>query len=153
VVQVFRVSDRRRLATYRARDELGTWVYPADHPVGNQRGEVEVGIQASNSLPWCLRAEDELDVSVVQAWADDVGMPPETLPICPEVLFSEALGEEVHRLTLNLSGEAAPLDNREFTQRWLRQGAMNAGLAAFYYLRGLTRGEVEPSPLFDFCRQ
>jgi hypothetical protein len=35
----------------------------------------------------------------------------------------------------------------------MRQGAMNAGLSAFYYLRGFLSGELEPSLPFNFCTQ
>ena len=47
-------SDRSRggqqldesFGVYRAKDESGNWVYPVDHPVGNQHGDVEIGYPA-----------------------------------------------------------------------------------------------------------
>jgi hypothetical protein len=46
----------------------------------------------------------------------------------------------------------APFNNAEFTERWLLQGAMNAGIAAYYYLDALTTGRIQPSPQFDVCQ-
>jgi mono/diheme cytochrome c family protein len=155
VVQVFRApgdGDIGRVGVYRARDDLGNWVYPTDHPVANPRGEVEIGIQPSNSQPWCFSANTQAEVAQVQDWAGDVGMSTDVLPICPPTLFSEALGQEVYRLDPQASSES-PLANREFTEHWVRQGAINAGLSAYYYIRGLTHHELTPSLPFDFCRE
>jgi mono/diheme cytochrome c family protein len=152
VVQVFRFRDGTRNpgGTYRAQDDRGGWVYPPDHPVGNHRGEIEIGIQSSNNLPWCLRVEDEEQVAEARVWAEDVGIAPDELPICPETLFAETLGKQAYLLPIGTSAEQA-LGNADFVERWQRQGAMNAGLSAFYYLRGLTSGEVQASLPFDFC--
>ena len=155
VVQVFHRSGDDFLSqrtTYRARDDLGNWAYPADHPVGNQRGEVEIGIQPSNSMPWCIRANTQAELVQVQDWAETVGLALDLLPICPLNLFSEALGQEVYLLDLEASNQS-PLANREFTEHWTRQGAINAGLSAYYYIRGLTHRELTPSLPYDFCRE
>jgi hypothetical protein len=152
VVQVFRPGDFFQTGTYRARDDLGNWAYPLDHPVGNQRGEVEIGVQPSNSMPWCISAKTEAEIAEVESWAERFGLSPDYLPICPLNLFSEALGQEVYRLELSSSGPESPLGNHEFVDRWVRQGAINAGLSAYYYIRGLTHHELTPSRSFDFCR-
>jgi hypothetical protein len=138
---------------YRAKDDTGSWIYPPGALVGNQRGEVEVGIQSSNLLPWCIRASEE---EVNQYWTEDLEMPGSP-PLCPDVLFTTALGTQIHKLvftgTQGVGDPNAPFGNAEFSNRWMRKGAINAGLAAFHHMRGFIEGDVQPSQPFDFCAQ
>jgi hypothetical protein len=138
---------------YRAKDDTGSWIYPVDALVGNQRGEVEVGIQPTNLLPWCIQDTAE---NASRFWTEDLEMQGSP-PICPDTLFSTALGERIHRLkfleTQGTGDPNAPFGNAEFSDRWMRKGAINAGLAAFHHMRGFTRGDVQPSQPSDFCAQ
>lgn len=140
---------------YRARDGAGDLLYPSDHPVGTARGVIESGIQASNTLPWCLRAEDPQQRTAVLDWASKSGIPPERTPLCPPALFARAFDKEVHLLALGSYGGKEPVafGNHDFIERWVRRGAFNAGIAAFHYLRAFTSGEIEPTPEFDFCKE
>jgi hypothetical protein len=142
---------------YRAKDDSGAWVYPVDRPVGNQNGDVEIGIEPGNTLPWCVLARTEEEKAVALKWGDNAFAPEGSLPWCPEALTKEVLGRQIYRLALNNQSRDAdltiPLGNQAFVRRWLRHGAMNAGLSAYYYLRGKLSGELEPSLPFDFCKQ
>lgn len=143
---------------YRAKDDAGNWVYPPDHPVGNQHGEVELGIRPGNLLPWCVLAR-------TQAERDGAGMdykvgtraPDGSIPFCPEAISTRVLGREIYKLALNPStrdaNPDAPLGNQDFSRRWMRHGAMNAGLSAFYYMRGRLTEGLEPSLPFNFCTE
>jgi mono/diheme cytochrome c family protein len=141
------------LDVYRAKDEGGSWVYPQNAVVGNQLGASEVGIGADNTLPWCLHAKSDDELELIAAWAIKAGVAPSTLPMCPSTLFAEALGQPLYRLALSYDGPLTdvPLGNQEFSQHWLLQGAMNAGLSALQYLRGLAGGSVTPALPYDFC--
>jgi hypothetical protein len=143
---------------YRAKDDAGNWVYPEDHPVGNQNGEVELGIRSGNRLPWCVLAR-------TQAERDGAGMDYKggtralsgSIPFCPAALSTKVLGREIYKLALDATSRDvnpdAPLGNQDFSRHWMRHGAMNAGLSAFYYLRGRLTGELEPSLPFNFCTE
>lgn len=143
--------------TYRAKDDQGVWIYPQSAPVGNQRGEIQIGIDASNTLPWCVRASTDAQRTAALAWAAQLGLASASIPLCPEALFATAFGAPVYKLALDQTQRAAAsgvsLGNQAFTSHWLRHGAMNAGLAAFYFMRGFTAGTVSPNQPFDFCRQ
>lgn len=158
IVQVFDVSHdpfttNFGAGAYRAKDESSNWTYPTNHPVGTVRGEVELGIQPSNPLPWCLRVQDETERQKALTWAARWSIPEDRVPICPASLLARALGQPVHRLAINSLGidSTVPFGNQDFIERWARRGAMNAGLAAYYFLRGMTNGDVKPSQPFDFC--
>jgi mono/diheme cytochrome c family protein len=152
------ISAANPFGVYRARDETGTLLYPEDHPVGNQHGEVELGIQPGNLLPWCV-------LSRTQAERDGAGLdykggtraPRGSIPFCPEAISTKVLGREIYKLALSpVSRDAnpdVPLGNQDFSRHWMRHGAMNAGLSAYYYLRGRLTGELEASLPFNFCTQ
>jgi mono/diheme cytochrome c family protein len=141
---------------YRARDDEGRWIYPEDALVGNPRGGVDRGIDGSNTLPWCILSDPALGDVPARAWAKRAGLEESSIPFCPPGLFATALGLPVYRLAWD-AGTRQPdptveIGNQEFTARWLRRGAMNAGLAAFYFMRAFTRHEVTQSLAYDFCR-
>jgi cytochrome c553 len=134
---------------YRSKDDSGAWVYPSDHPVGNRLGKMQLGIQPDNFLPWCVipTVEHPLD-ELKQLFASE-GVPDSLMPFCPEVLFATAFGgKEIHQL----QGLTPSLDNTAVMSRITRRGAMNAGMAAYYYLDGFTKGTFTPSPAYDECK-
>lgn len=142
---------------YRAKDDADHWIYPPDHRVGNPLGGFEVGIQPGNTLPWCVELRSTTPEKLtdeqekIAKHFEKFGVDPSQIPLCPEVLFATALGKRIHNVVFD--NPAAPLGNQEFIERWTRHGAMNAGMAAYYYLNGLTRGELQPSQPFDACGQ
>jgi hypothetical protein len=83
--------------------------------------------------------------------------PEGAIPFCPEAISTKVLGREIYKLALDPSSRDvsvdAPIGNQGFARRWMRHGAMNAGLSAFYYLRGRLTGELEASLSFNFCTQ
>lgn len=141
-------------SVYRAVDDSGNLLYPADHPVGNQNGEIEFGISPDNSLPWCIEARNEAERDDVLELFYEWDIPEDVIPFCPSSLLAEAFGQRVNQLSLDVAGGInpnTPLGNQDFTARWMRHGAMNAGIAAYYYLNNLTTGALEPSQPFDVC--
>lgn len=135
---------------YRAKDDAGTWVYPSDHPVGNRLGKMQLGIQPDNYLPWCVVPTASVPLEAVKARFTAEGVPDSLMPICPEVLFATAFGgKQIHALP----PIALPaLDNTAVMSRITRRGAMNAGMAAYYYLDGFTKGTFTPAPAYDECK-
>ncbi|HEY8944238.1 MAG TPA: hypothetical protein VIM73_08245, partial [Polyangiaceae bacterium] len=161
VVHVFAVrSDLRGLTSswdnvYRARDANGAWIFPASARVGNQRGEFERGITADNTFPWCIRVDTTQQIEALQQWAGRAGVTESELPFCPTEIFAEAFGHRIHKLALSDGGvlQNQEFGNQDFSIRWFRHGAINAGLVALEYLRALAGGKVEPSRPHDFCIQ
>ncbi|HEU5075409.1 MAG TPA: hypothetical protein VFU02_14560 [Polyangiaceae bacterium] len=140
---------------YRAEDAEGNSVYPPDHPVGNQHGAIENGINGDNTFPWCIEVtNDDQRVALIQAFGK-WSVSEEQVPFCPASLLAEVLGERLHKfaITENEVDYEAPFGNAEFTERWLLRGAMNAGIAAFYYLDELIPGRIQPSQPFDSCQE
>jgi hypothetical protein len=155
VVFAFNVNNFKAnfAGVYRAKDAAGNWVYPVNHPVGNQLGHLELGISADNTMPWCMEIRNETELATVVAEFEAWGIEASMIPACPPLLFAEALGQRIHKLAINSLGVdyETPLGNQDFSERWMRHGAMNAGMAAYYYLSGFTSGELSPSQPFDAC--
>ena len=95
--------------------------YPSDTPVGNHRGGIEQGLQASNRLPWCWTAIAK-DYAAAKAFAHANAVDGQDLPECPLVSTEE------------------PLTDDEI-EAWGERGAINAGLAVFVYLDDLAHGK------------
>jgi hypothetical protein len=144
-------------SVYRAKDEAGTWIYPPDLLVGTHWGTTETGIQTTNLMPWCVRVATTEDRDRLDAWATTVGLSKDQLPVCPESLFATIGNFPVYQLALDQSGRkgnpSVPFSNADFTDHWLRHGAFNAGLSAFYFMRGFAEHTITPDKAFDFCRQ
>jgi mono/diheme cytochrome c family protein len=136
---------------YRSKDRGGRWVYPADHPVGNQNGDIELGIQPTNTLPWCVRKGSEQDAMTARQRLEANGVPANRMPFCPEALFATAYDREIHELPASAAANEDHF-NADFREQWLQRGAMNAGIAAYYYLDRWTKGEITPLPTYDACR-
>lgn len=135
---------------YRAKDDSGSWVYPPDHPVGNRLGKMQLGIQPENYLPWCVIPTPTVPLDQLKQRFAAEGVPEPMMPICPEVLFATAFGgKEIHALQ---GGVAPSLDNSAAVSRITRRGAMNAGIAAYHYLDGFTKGLLTPAPAYDDCK-
>jgi hypothetical protein len=145
--------------SYRAIDDNGSWVYPPDLPVGNHRGKIETGIQSTNLWPWCIQVAGDNFATGLQQWAASEHVDATQLPICPQGLFATVDSYPVYQLALDTnnnkenSDPAVPFNNADFTAHWLRHGAFNAGLSAFYFMRGFAEHSVTPDPPFDFCTQ
>lgn len=134
---------------YRSKDRAGDWVYPATSLVGNQYGEIELGIQPDNTMPWCVRRGAAADELIVRERFLSAGVAEDMIPFCPDVLTATAYGQQIYEV---LSDAAPSHINDDFRASWLRQGAMNAGIAAYFYLDRWTKGELVPLPTFDACR-
>jgi len=141
---------------YRAKDADGEWVYPTDYPVGNSFGEIETGISPENTFPWCIEVTEDYQRQLLVARFAEWSIEEDQIPFCPASLFAEALGARLHKFAFDLGGQSvdfdAPFGNAEFTERWLLHGAMNTGIAAYYYLDNLIKGQIQPSPPFDHCQ-
>jgi mono/diheme cytochrome c family protein len=114
--------------------------YPADAPVGDQHGRVQMGIQPGNTAPWCLqKAFDQATADrVSQEWQAQggTGQP----PYCPDAF-------------LGTDDAPANVFNDKDVERWATRGAMNAGMSVFLYLDALAKGKkAHPTP-FDHCEQ
>jgi mono/diheme cytochrome c family protein len=112
--------------------------YPSGAPVGNPRGQVEIGIQPGNSAPWCLirPGDDALRERVQQEWQAHAGTGTEP-PYCPD----EYLADSQNWFT---AADA---------ERWTTRGAMNAGLSVFLYLDALAKGEKRRPVPYNRCEQ
>jgi mono/diheme cytochrome c family protein len=117
--------------------------YPANALVGNDHGEVETGIRATNLSPWCVRRPAE---ATQQALADAY-VKANSLPYCPASLVPPLVPP----------ADSTPPGDTHLTKAaqndWATRGAINAGLAVFVYLDGLVRGTVPPKPSYDRCEQ
>jgi len=147
-------------SVFRAKDDSGAWIYPPDTLVGTSDGTTEVGIQPTNLMPWCVkRGTNDTETAQIQAWVQQSQWPADQVPYCPDELFATVFsGVPVYRLALGTTAASpvdttVPFNNADFTGRWLRHGAMNAGLSAFYFMRGFAEHSVKPDPTFDFCHQ
>jgi mono/diheme cytochrome c family protein len=150
-------NDFSSRLTFRSKDDAGHWVYPPDRLVGDQDGQVVRGIQPSNVGPWCfMPAPDDVIRQKMVTWAKGQGLTEADLPACPPELLAEAFGKLVNRVAVGSDGTidpSEPFGNQAFAEHWIRRGAMNAGMSAYYYLNGVTSGEFTPNKPFDFCRQ
>lgn len=132
---------------YRAKDDAGEWVYPPDAPVGNRLGKIQLGIQANNYLPWCVVPTSVLPYDELVARFAEFGVHESMMPICPPELFATAFGgQEIHQLDFSPTAF-----NAKALSRIRRRGAMNAGMAAYFYLDGVTKGTLQPAPAYDTC--
>lgn len=111
--------------------------YPTDRVVGNDRGGIDVGIQPTNAMPWCIRpppAGDSTAVAFISRYKTSDG---QTLPYCPASLLSA-------------NGVAQPAMTYDQMKAWSYRGAINGGLAVFLYLDKVSKGYV-PIPPYDQC--
>ncbi len=131
----------------RAKDSQGAWVYPPAHPVGTLAGKVERGIQPHNHLPWCVLPPNEAsrEESIEHFRTNGIERI-EDMPFCPASLLTEAFGRRIHQLL------PEPFD-QEMIDGWTRTGAINAGVAAYYYLDGVSKGTIKPQSAFDECKR
>jgi len=100
--------------------------YPADAPVGDQRGQVVAGIKSDNTFPWCIdRAQPAINASELEAFALA-----NNVPLCPTSWIKA--------------------EDEEARQRWIDRGAINAGLSVFVYLDKFIKGEIS-HVTYDQC--
>lgn len=134
---------------YRSQDDSGGWVYPPDYPVGNRLGKIQLGIQDDNYLPWCVHPTVDVPLQALKDLFAAQGIHEAMMPICPDTLFATAFGgKEIHLLDFGPTAF-----NATALKRIRRRGAMNAGMVAYYYLDGVTKGLLTPAPAYDSCRE
>jgi hypothetical protein len=125
------------------RDAYGTF-----DPVGDQTGTVRMGLDEFNFQPWCIRKPS--DEAIRKEFEEDFwpknAKPNTRIPYCSEKLFAEMATE---------TGRAKQINNlsQDEIDAWARRGAMNAGLAVFMYLDGLTKKKVERVPDYNRCEE
>ena len=114
--------------------------YPADMPVGNHRGKVVTGISADNRNPWCIVKPTAPDqIVVAEKFIQDHAIEGAPLPFCPEELFAQESGQEIHRF------------DEDDMDQWTLRGAINAGHAVYLYLNAIGRGLITQPPNYDRC--
>lgn len=121
-------------------------LFEASRWVGGPNRTVEMGLSEENWLPWCVRRPtEEADQERLETrWSQIRSEPRAQIPYCPSELFLRTDALELQRV--------APLGEAdERRDRWATRGAMNVGLAVFYYLDALSRGEVSRKPAYDAC--
>lgn len=136
----------KSVTTYSARDRLGNWFYPPNHPVGTFDGSVEKGIKPSNKFPWCVAVSDGADqkATAIKHFRDSGIEAEADMPFCPPSLLTKAFGRPIHQV-------APEPFSPDVLDDWTRTGAINAGVAAFYYMDGVTKGKLKPQPAYDEC--
>jgi mono/diheme cytochrome c family protein len=117
--------------------------YPASAPVGDQHGNVVSGISAENTAPWCVvvSRDPSENAAETRALAEIEKALGRALPRCPTEFLDDFTSATTNELTL------------EEGEKWAMRGAANAGLAVFYYLEALAKGELKPQPSFDKCEE
>jgi mono/diheme cytochrome c family protein len=136
-----------------AQDGSGPVLFalPFSGPVGGVNGAVSSnGPTSDNPWPWCfygrLTAADE---SSYQAQFGH------GLPRCPDSVLS-AGGPDEQNLLGMADGDPSALPTvriNDAVAEWAARGAANAGIAVYYWLDALARGQVKPTPSFDHCEQ
>ncbi len=153
VVRVFKVGTDGKTVfepngfqeVFSAKDANGNWVYPVNHPVGTFSGDVENGIKETNKLPWCVSPQDGASKLRAIEYFNAAGIEKQNMmPFCPSAMLTKAFGRNVYAL------KGLPLDNG-LSEKWTLKGAMNAGVAAFYFMQGASRGELTARPTFEQC--
>jgi mono/diheme cytochrome c family protein len=110
--------------------------YPATAPVGDDRGNIVVGLDSSNNyFPWCLAPQS--DYVDINAYAQTYALNGQPLPICPAGLGAP--------WSLDFpDGQLAAWENR---------GAINAGLSVFYFLNQFITGKIPLHIGYDECEK
>jgi hypothetical protein len=134
---------------YRTRNDDGSAIYPEDALVGDVFGKVQAGIQPENVEPWCILRDDAHTIEIESAFAA-ANVPADGIPYCPETLFAHTSnGVQVNVFDVLDTQQVGPLSGDEYRERWYSRGAMNAGLAVYYYLDRLSKAQITPSLPFD----
>jgi mono/diheme cytochrome c family protein len=113
--------------------------YPTSSAVGDERSNLVTGIAPANLFPWCVRPPATADE---QTAADDYARTfraGKALPFCPsDWLKSAATWTDVD------------------VERWSLQGAINAGVSVYLYMKQRSEDEakgVTTQPSYDHCDQ
>jgi len=112
--------------------------YPADVPVLDRFGQVHVGLDDENLMPWCVEVpSNEQHHEIAQAYVEEHGLvfcPAELVPGSDGVVAGAVLADE----------ERAA---------WAYRGAANAGFAVFAYLQGRFDGTLPAVPDYNLCEE
>jgi hypothetical protein len=100
--------------------------YPANATVGDDRGNLILGLQPGNAFPWCIdpALSSDYTLSELQTALAPYAFGGTPLPICPAVWAS------------------AP-ENLDAETMWENRGAINAGFSVFEFLDEFIRGNVK----------
>jgi hypothetical protein len=114
--------------------------YPANAPIGNDRGEVVNGITADNLAPWCVVGPtDDFTKNLSDQYVANVRAG-EPLPYCPDWWLEDPAHSYV-------------LSEKE-VEAWTLRGAINAGVSVFFHLDQRLRDEKLgklATPAYDHC--
>jgi mono/diheme cytochrome c family protein len=133
-------------------------LYPISGPVGGSNGAQSNGLTPENSWPWCLYGSPPVaDQTSYQAkFGHGFPMCPSSGPDSvllanhsdpspdPQKVFGVADGDPKFPPSVRAEDAVA---------EWAARGAANAGIAVYYWLDALARGQVKPTPGFDHCEQ
>ncbi len=118
--------------------------YPSTAPVLDQNGRVVTGLTPDNLFPVCVqRPTDPNEASMADAFLNANPLNGNILPYCPTAVLSAPL-----KTTQTGTGLV-------FTDAvdWGLRGAINAGLAVFLYVDGISKGTIVPKPAYDQCEK
>jgi mono/diheme cytochrome c family protein len=129
--------------------------YPANAPVMDQHGKIQMGVHADNSFAVCAEAPDDpAQKQLFNQWLTEHpvgGAAGKVMPTCPPELFEldATTGFEKWRMKISESETPKFLD----VDAWAARGAINAGVAVMLYLQQVQKGAVQPTPRFDQCQE
>jgi mono/diheme cytochrome c family protein len=135
--------------------------YPASALVMDQRGHIVNGITPDNVFPLCLvRPTDPTQAGYADTFrnANPVGGPAGNLiPYCPSELFAtgpNGAGMVTQKWQLAYTYDPS-MGGNVYTDAndWATRGAINAGLAVFLYVDGLSKGTIVPKPPYNQCER
>ena len=155
------VTDPSMLSVQRANSLYWGDAYPATAPVMDHRGHVVNGLSASNLFPMCVRKPtDATEAGYADAFMNShpVGGQGGTIvPYCPQELFATALDPSTghvgpkYRLVTTLTPSGIVFTD---AVNWGIRGAINAGLAVFLYVEGISgisKDTIVPKPAYNQC--
>jgi hypothetical protein len=116
------------VVVYKSLFKRSAW--PAGQPIGDHRGNTVASLDDSNLAPWCVQAEASQEAALAS--------------------IEKRLGKSLPRCPRGLNRQANSLTEEE-GKHWTTRGAANAGLAVYYYLKGIADGSIAVKPAYDRC--
>jgi mono/diheme cytochrome c family protein len=118
-------------------------VYPANTPVGNERGGVDSSLQATNLWPWCVDDFDGQGLFGPLNAAQLAWVSANNPPLCPPEVRTTAIACQNSTPGANCFGN-------DDANLWAVHGAMNAGFSVFLYVESL-ENSAGPAPDYAQC--